>query len=105
MLLWDLKNLKSNLSENVKNIFIYLDIIEDVMQQNIVNLKNVKLEIIRYLKLIYSQPMIFSFMPKFKRLLFAQFKTSALPLHIKTGCCHLTKDPKSKTYRKLNVKE
>ena len=77
--LWDLKNLKSNWSENVKNIFSYLDMTEDFMHQNIVNLKIVKsklfkvaekewradvisnqnLEIMRYLKPIYSQPTIF----------------------------------------------
>ena len=40
--LWDLKNLKSNWSENVKNIFRCLDMTEDFMHQKIVNLKIVK---------------------------------------------------------------
>ena len=40
--LWDLKYLKSNWSESVKNICIYLDMIEDFMQQNIINVKRVK---------------------------------------------------------------
>ena len=37
--------------------------------------------------------------------LFAQFRTGVLPLHIETGRYHLPKDPKSKTYTKLNVEE
>ena len=44
-------------------------------------------------------------MPKLIRSLFAQFRTGVLPLCIETGHYHLTKDPKSKTYRKLNVEE
>ena len=40
--LWDLKNLKPNWSESVKNISSYLDMTEYFMQQNIVNLKIIK---------------------------------------------------------------
>ena len=124
--LWDLKNHKSNWSESVKNIFIYLDMTEDFMHQNIVNLKIVKSKLFNLAEKewradVKSKPKlknyeIFktdlqpanylqSFMPKFKRSLFAQFRTGVLPLHIETGRYHLTKDPKSKTYRKLNVEE
>ena len=40
--LWDLKNLKSNWPESVKNIFSYLDMTKEFIQQNIVNIKIVK---------------------------------------------------------------
>ena len=46
-----------------------------------------------------------SFMPKFKISLSAQFRIGVLPLHIETGRYHLTKGPKSKTARKINVEE
>ena len=124
--LWDLKNHKSNWSESVKNIFSYLDMTEDFMHQNIVNLKIVRSQLFNlaekeWIEDVKSKPKlrnyeIFktdlqpanylqSFMPKFKRSLFAQFRTGVLPLRIETGRYHLTKDPKSKTYRKLNVEE
>ena len=124
--LWDLKNHKSNWSESVKNIFSYLDMTEDFMHQNIVNLKIVKSKLfnlaekewradvkskpkLRTYKILKTdlQPAIYlqSFMPKFKRSLFAQFRTGVLPLCIETGRYHLTKDSKSKAYRKLNVEE
>ena len=124
--LWGLKNLKSNWSESVKNIFIYLDMIEEFMQQNIVNLKKAKSKLfnvaekewradvkskpkLRNYEILKTdlQPANYlqSFMPKFKRSLLAQFRTGVLPSCIETGRYHFTKDPKSKTYRKLNVEE
>ena len=34
-----------------------------------------------------------------------QFRTGVLPLRIETGRFHLTKDPVTKLYRKLNIEE
>ena len=87
------------------------------MQLNIVNLRRVKSKLLKVAEKewtadVKSKPKlrkneIFktdlqaanylqSFMPKFKRSLFAQFRTGVLPLCIETGRYHLTKDPKSK---------
>ena len=43
--------------------------------------------------------------PRYKRSLLAQFRTGVLPLRIETGRFHLTKDPVTKLYRKLNIEE
>ena len=96
------------------------------MHQNIVNLKIIKSKLFNVAEKewradVISKPKLRNyeifktdlqpanylqnFMPEFKRSLFAQFRTGVLPLCIETGCYHLTKDPKSKTYRKLNVEE
>ena len=107
--LWDLKNQLSNWSESVQNIFSYLDMTEDFMHQNIINVKIVKSKLLnvaerereadvkskpklRYYDIFKTdlQPANYrqSFMPTFKRSLFAQFRTGVLPLRIETGCYH-----------------
>ena len=43
--------------------------------------------------------------PRYKRSLLAQFRTGVLPLRIENGRFHLTKDPITKLYRKLNIEE
>ena len=123
---WDLNSSKPSWSKTVKEACDILNIQNHYQQLHVINIKDVKVKLYQraekeWKEEVEQKPKLRLYktfkcnfkpesylqnnIPRYKRSLLAQFRMGVLPLRIETGRFHLTKDPVTKLYRKLNIEE